>query len=124
MSKFNRHNSTKSEPSYFNRPIHPIWRGVGCGLIVLIPLISYFLAEAFLLENQKRGWVVFPSEWILANVPDPLIINKIATTIAFALILYAILTLVTFITFRLFAPSRYGPLDVPPDSYRGGSYKR
>lgn len=124
MSKYNTHSSQKPETSYFSRPIHPIWRGVGCGFMILIPLISFFLGELFLKENQKTNWVVFPANFYLQNVPDPTILIKVITTIVIALILYAIITLVSFIVFRFFAPSRYGPLDVPPDSYRGRPYKR
>lgn len=37
--------------------VHPIWRGIGCLLLILIPIISYGLAEVLL-------------EWLAVNNPN------------------------------------------------------
>jgi hypothetical protein len=47
--------------------IHPIWRGIGCLMVVLIPLISYAAAYTIARANYENGWVGIPAEltgWI------------------------------------------------------------
>jgi hypothetical protein len=45
-------------------------------------------------------------------------------TVALMVILYALLTFFSLLIFSVFAPPRYGPLDVPPVKYSGRPYKR
>jgi len=99
--------------------IHPIWRGVGFALMVLIPILSYAGTEVILQQNAKANW--FPMPYDLVARPgnflfngDPWLYLKIIITVTLMLVLYAIFTLFTFIINSAFAPSRYGPYDVPP----------
>jgi hypothetical protein len=123
MSKYNRFQN-KLEPSYMNRKIHPIWRGVGFAFMILIPIFSYVSATLFLAENTRNRWLVFPQNFYLVGQPDPDLLIRILITIVFMLILYALLTFVSLVIFRFFAPPRYGPLDVPPSGYHPKPYKR
>ena len=43
----------REEPRYEGPP--PIWRGIGCLLIVLVPLMSYAAAELAMPFMQERG---------------------------------------------------------------------
>ncbi len=36
--------------------VHPIWRGVGFAMMVLIPVISYAAEQVLLQQNQLHGW--------------------------------------------------------------------
>ena len=124
MSKYQR-NVRPLEPSFVNRRIHPIWRGVGFAFMILIPFMSYITADWFLTENVRKHWVEFPTN-LLINVkglPEDLMI-RIIVTVALMIILYALLTFFSLLIFRIFAPPRYGPLDVPPVKYSGRPYKR
>ena len=101
------------------RAIHPVWRGVGFALIVLIPLLSYAAMQVLLQQNAEKNWFPLPVD--LAAGPgnflyagDPWIYFKILVTVVIMLVLFALLTLVTFMITRAFAPPRYGPFDVPP----------
>jgi len=125
MGKYQSRVVRKIEPSFVNRQIHPIWRGVGFAFMILIPFMSYFTADWFLKENVRQHWVEFPANLLIKaqGVPEDLLI-RIIVTVVLMLILYAVLTFFSLIIFRLFAPPRYGPLDVPPISYRGKPYKR
>jgi hypothetical protein len=101
------------------KEIHPIWRGVGFGLIILVPLFSYALTEVILKANQTANWFPLPYDLMakptdLFYTGDPLIYIKIIMTITFSLVLFAIFTLVTFIMNSAFGRPRYGPMDVPP----------
>ena len=126
MGKYQSHYERPSEPSQNNRQMHPIWRGVGFALMILIPIMSYALARLFLDENLSKQWIVLPKNLLLLNTPplpeDLLILIMIM--IILMLILYAIVTFFSLLIFRIFAPPRYGPLDVPPITYHGKSYKR
>lgn len=77
----------------------------------------------FMEENAKQAWIQFPKE-LLVEAPDQYILVKILLTFLFMLIFYGILTFITFLIFKIFAPSHYGPYDVPPVTYKGKSYKR
>jgi uncharacterized membrane protein YidH (DUF202 family) len=125
MGKYRRESSQSLMPSKNSRPMHAVWRGVGFGMMILIPVMSYALARLFLDENVNKGWITFPKNMYLQNPPLPNdLLILILIMIVFMLVMYAIFTLFSLIIFRLFAPPRYGPLDVPPITYHGKNYKR
>jgi hypothetical protein len=124
MGKYNNRYQGEVKPSFMNRKVHPVWRGVGFAFMILIPIFSYVSADLFLIENARSRWVIFPNNFYLAPPADPQLLIRILITIVFMLILYAILTFVSLLIIRTFAPPRYGPLDVPPTGYHGKPYKR
>src|SRR5512143_2044352 len=90
------------EPSFGNRKIHPIWRGVGFAMMVLIPFMSYITTDWFLTENVRKHWVEFPTN-LLINVqglPEDLVI-RIIITVALMIVLYALLTFFSLLVFSL-----------------------
>jgi hypothetical protein len=106
-----------------SRRIHPIWRGIGFIFIILIPILAYFATLVVLDANNQKGWFQIPADlYYQGGYPllggDPLLYVKIMGTIAFAFLFYAIFMLINFIVYSMFAPPRYGPLDVPPMHYR------
>jgi hypothetical protein len=111
-------NFSKQEGDRLKKGVHPVWRGVGFLLMFLIPVLSYFGMIVLLDENGKRGWVPIQPDWLIKIGPDPLLLVKIGVALALVIILFAILMFITFLINSLFAPSRYGPLDVPPATYR------
>ena len=44
------------------RRLHPVWRGVGCILLVLLALAGYGLSGWFLVANQENAWIYLPYE--------------------------------------------------------------
>jgi hypothetical protein len=114
---------TRYQATPRKKEIHPIWRGVGFLLIVLTPIMAYAGALVLLDENVKQGWVRIPAE-LIASGTDPLLYAKIILTVVLVFLLYIVFSLVTFVLYRLFAPPRYGPYDVPPVHYRGRRYRR
>jgi hypothetical protein len=94
--------------------IHPIWRGIGFLLMVLVPAISYVAGLLLLEENAERSWFSIPPEYIARTFSDPLIYVKVGLTIVIAILIFILITLFAFLLNRLFGPSRYGPLDAPP----------
>lgn len=101
------------------RKIHPIWRGVGFAMMIIIPIMAYATTILLITQNQAKGW--FPMPVDLAAGPgdflyngDPWLYLKIILTVSLALLFFAIFNLFTFVINSLFAPPRYGPYDVPP----------
>jgi hypothetical protein len=99
--------------------LHPVWRGVGFALLILIPIMSYAAMTVLWGQNQSAQWMPLPIDLVakpghFLYFGDPWIYVKIIITVTIMLIMYAILTLFTFVINSIFAPPRYGPFDVPP----------
>jgi len=113
--------------------IHPVWRGIGCALILLIPIMAWYASSLFLQTNTKihlsyeltkpiiLPYVQVPEiDQIVADfnhyaVSHHLIVAQFFFTIILMFIGFGILSLVYAIMFKVAGPSRYGPFDVPPD---------
>ena len=120
---FQTHRYTKDQEKG-KKEIHPIWRGIGCAFLVLIPIMAYFGSLIFLQYGPRYGLTGWISGDILAKGSDPYLYAKIGMTIVVSLILYAILMIITFLINRLFGSPLYGPLDAPQEAYKGKAYKR
>jgi hypothetical protein len=97
--------------------IHPIWRGIGFAMIVLIPLIAIAGAIELVRFNGVNHWVPIPPELII-KYEDPLILVKAIVAIALGLVVFAVFQFFSFLIFRLFSPPRYGFTDVPSVQYK------
>ena len=97
--------------------VHPIWRGIGCILLVLIPLISWAVAELVLqtnlqelslppqlMKNATLPWVgevqYFGAQALLSGI--------------FAIVLFSLITIGYAILYSMIAPKRYGPQNAKP----------
>ncbi len=121
---------------------HPIWRGIGCLMFLIIPLISYLLAAMTVQIALDQNW---PMPYQLMGYPSmpPLLwaISSLAPVWAFIegqkdlyavlgiavvyiVVFGAILSLGYALVYRLVGPPRYGPLDAPPPRVSVKRYKR
>jgi hypothetical protein len=119
----------------------PIWRGIGCLLIVLIPILSYAAADLSLPFFQGRGLV--PRELLATpQTPDwmyiapmvvriyqtlfghPGILAILVLTFVYILLIGGIMSVFYAFMYQLAAPSRYGPMDAPPPRIKVKKYKR
>jgi hypothetical protein len=98
--------------------IHPIWRGVGFGLMILIPIISYAAMKLLLEYNTKTNIFPIPSDLIVQGGRYPMIYVEIGVFTVIALALYTVFMFFNFVIYKFFGPSRYGPLDIPPIAYK------
>jgi hypothetical protein len=99
---------------------HPVWRGIGCALMIIIPVLSYVAANYFVMNANLYKWMVIPNEMIIRNFAYPLILVKALYTAIFVAVLYLILTVITFVINRFFGPPRFGPQDIPLDKVDRG----
>lgn len=120
---------------------HPIWRGLGCAISVIVPVISYAGAALLIEAGGALGWPI-PYQLMGRPVITPLLwkITSLAPLWAFIQSqnnLYAILSLAILLTIILeafisisyalmyrSAVPRYRPLDVPRPDIKVKRYKR
>ena len=121
--------------------IHPIWRGIGCMMLVLIPVMSWAAAEVTLPFFRDQGLVpreltapLQTPDWLLispvltkiyhALLGRPGVLAVLALAIIYVLFIGGIMTVLYAFMYRMAAPSRYGPMDAPPPSIKVKKYKR
>ncbi len=116
--------------------INPAWRGIGCILFLLVPIMAWVGAVMILQSNLK-----FPLPWELnRSVIIPFIhvaaIDRVILsinqyfqasgfvfgqfffTVIFIFIGYGIMAFLYSILYKIGGPPRYGPFDVPPSSMK------
>ena len=49
--------------------MNPVWRGVGCLLVIGIGQLGYLFANWFLVQNSINGWIFLPRDLINPNIP-------------------------------------------------------
>ena len=133
MTKYNTYQKKESSRPY---GIHPIWRGIGCILMVLVPIISFAAANVTLqysIDNglpipyQLLGSPKLP-DWAynLPIIQDFAIFFSSLTNLygilflmlVYIIILSGILSLGYSILYRVFGPPRYSAIDAPPPNRR------
>ncbi len=119
----------------------PIWRGIGCLLIILVPILSYAAAVLtmpfFFNRGVVPGELLFtpqPPDWlwiapVLAQIFRFLfgryaILATLLLTLIYILFIGGVLTVFYAFIYRMAAPSRYGPMDAPPPRIKVKKYKR
>ena len=127
----------------YKRPydVHPIWRGIGCIMMILIPLLAIVGSMVMIETGLKEGWPIPPELLGYPRLPAtayqiPVIDNIartissvnnlygiIAFTLIFMLLGFAIISFVYSAAFRFMGPPRYTPLDAP-EVPRGKRYRR
>ena len=91
---------------------HPLWRGIGCLFMAIIPVLSLIAANILIKDAESISWIVIPQEMILPTYSDPLILIRVLYTAIISLILFFIISLTTFILNSIINPKKKGPYDV------------
>jgi hypothetical protein len=118
MSKYDNFSPRARGPA---RPwsIHPVWRGIGCIMMILIPVVAYAGAVLLVQENVKQGWLPVPIEFARAiDLPylgtQPYLLANLLVALVLSLIGFGIFTMFYSFLYQLMGPSNLGPLDAPP----------
>lgn len=128
MAKYAKYDARARKEARYE--IHPIWRGIGCFLMVLVPIMAWTTAVLVRQANATNGWIRLTSE--LNNYPDMSKVERVLPVLApvwafierlyvFDLLLFVIFTVVGFgllsiiysMMYRFAGPPRYGPFDAP-----------
>lgn len=97
--------------------VHPIWRGIGCLLLIIVPVISYVLADLLVKENLRQRWLAIPRE-LAGPASNPYLFSKILLAVVVAVVIFGVFTVLYSLIFSLAGPPRYGPYDSPPPKRR------
>ncbi|MEW6402433.1 MAG: hypothetical protein AB1649_11590 [Chloroflexota bacterium] len=124
------------------RQVHPIWRGIGCAFMLLIPVVSVSAGIMTIDYGLEQNWPIPYQLLGYARLPD--FIYKVpaltavfgpigtwehfyayaAATIVYMVVLGGILSFVNALIYEMVGPSRWGPQDVPPPKFKGKDYHR
>jgi hypothetical protein len=139
MGKYSAINFKRPKPRA-ERP-HPIWRGIGCVLMVIVPIISFGLAEITVqsawgnqyIPYQLMGNAVMPTAlWkvgllgpILGFIQNqPSLYAVLIFLCLYILVIGAIVSIANAYLYKSFGPSRLGPQDAPQPKIKVKTYKR
>jgi hypothetical protein len=120
MGKYDRtygQPETERQPA----PVHPIWRGIGCLLMIILPVISYAGAVLLVRENIRQRWIQVPAE-LTGSIVLPylgrIFFLDLAVTVMLVILGFSLLMVLYAMVARIVGPQRYGPYDVPPSQWR------
>lgn len=116
--------------------INPVWRGIGCFLILLVPIMAWYAAILFLesdfniIQSPEMNKPL-TIKYVKIMEVDRVIqgFNQFTSTrhlvgglffyfILFLIVGYGLLAFIYAVLYRVAGPPRYGPFDVPPNSMR------
>jgi hypothetical protein len=132
---------TKKPPKPRDLGVHPVMRGIGCIMMVVVPILSYGIA-LLLLPYVNNRWR-FPPSWLEpVSIPPYLLGIKIlepvwnillrqdnfiavlVLTIAIIVVIGAAMSILYGYIYKFFGPPQYGPQDAPPMRVKVKRYKR
>jgi hypothetical protein len=137
MTKYSKY-QRKSTP---RRQMSPVWRGIGCLMIIIVPILSYIISHALLQEAKRLnlvppgllGYIHFPSWVVGVPVLDFLArffssLKDLGGNIIFFVVVLFILTglvsLIWSMIYQVIGPPRYTEVDAPPSRVKAKEYKR
>ena len=120
---------------------HPVWRGIGCILMIIVPFISFGLAEIIVqsawaqqfIPYQLLGNPVLPTWlWNVGSLVPILgfiqsqdnLYGALVFTVLFIIVLGTLISVANALIYKSMGPPQYGPLDAPPPRYKVRRYKR
>ncbi len=140
MGKYTSMSRQKETPRVTG--VHPIMKGLGCIMIIIVPVISYGAAILIVNLGIARGWS-FPDGWLGTPQFHPLLWNisglayilsllqtqnNLTANAVFALgisiLIGGIMAVIFGYIYRIFGPPQYGPMDAPPMRVKVKRYKR
>jgi hypothetical protein len=120
MGKYDRF----EQPSQRKRPwkVHPIWRGIGCLMLIIIPVMAWAAAYEFMQVAPNLDW--FPAERgmyadiNLEYLVLPFSLGQLIFFFLFTMLGFVVFTFAYSLVYRIAGPPKYGPTDAPPPRKR------
>jgi len=140
MGKYST-NSRRQAPIARNQ-VPPLVRGFGCITMVLVPLLSYGIADYWIKNHLPGSQLIPPSLLGAPNIPAfflqsqylsaPAVFLRNQTNLsanlifalAITMIIGGVMAVVYGYIYSMLGPSKYGPTDVPPPRVKTKKYKR
>ena len=140
MGKYTTH--SRQAPKRRSYGVHPVMRGIGCIMMIVVPILAYGIALLLVDYGIRQGWPI-PASWLQPITIHPLLFrlrgltpvwnfllvqdNLMAVmvfTIAIIVVIGGLMSIIFGYLYSLFGPPRYGPLDAPPIRVKVKRYKR
>ena len=140
MGKYTSQSRQREVPR--NRGVHPLMRGIGCLMMVIVPILSYGVSVILVNIGVQSGWPI-PPNWLGIPTFNPLLwklqglvvilnflsaqtnlIANIVFAITITIVIGGIMSILFGYIYTLFGPSQYGPTDAPPIRVKVKRYKR
>jgi len=140
MGKYSTHSRQAPKPRI--EGVHPVMRGIGCIMMVVVPILAYGSAVLLVNYGASQGWPIPPGwygpitihplllrlqglrpVWDFLRLQNNLVANLVFT-VALILVIGGIMSVLYGYIYTLFGPPRYGPLDAPPIRRKVKRYKR
>jgi hypothetical protein len=121
MGKFTKY-STAVTPKERPWKVHPLWQGIGCVMVVLIPLISYAGGVLLVDATIENGWFQIPREFY-GPPGNPLLYSYLGVAVLFSVFGYLLFVIIYLIFYRFMGPPLLGPTDAPPPKRTKGPRK-
>jgi hypothetical protein len=139
-----KYSSTTQKESSIRKPKgpHPIWRGIGCLMMLIVPAISIVIGKGIVDFALKNKWRL-PVELLgIPQLPDiiykssglktifipltriPNLYAYIAASIICILVISSVISFIYAVAYRIANPNRYGPLDEPPPRIKAKKHSR
>lgn len=140
MGKY-RSSVVKRTRTTMERP-HAIWRGIGCLMMIIVPIISAAAGYETIQLGIRNGWAIPPQLLGAPRLPEifylssglrmvfgpltniPHLYGYAVATIVYMMGIGGIVSVIYAIVYRLVGPPRYGPLDEPPPKVKIKKYSR
>jgi len=140
MGKYSSH--ARQAPRPKRGVVHPVMRGIGCLMIVIVPILAYGLSVLLVNYGASKGWPIppdwrgvptfHPLLWRLSGVAAILaflqkqnnLIANVIFAIAITVVIGGVMSVLYGYIYTIFGPPRYGPTDAPPPRVKAKRYKR
>jgi hypothetical protein len=137
-----RHSTTVREKQQKTKETHPVWRGIGCMIIILVPILSYVTTRVTLPMFNSRGlvprdlrialqmpdwmWSINPglTSGIQKIIGNSQFLPTVLLTLIYIMILGSLFSIIYSLLYRMLNPKRYGPMDAPPIRVKTKKYRR
>ena len=134
--------STQQESSlHKQKQPHPIWRGIGCVMVLVIPAISIFIGAGLVDLALANKWRIPYQLLGIPQLPDilyksaglkpflpmlrtPNLYAYIVASVLCVMVISSVISLIYSVVYRIANPNRYGPLDEPPSRIKAKKHSR
>jgi hypothetical protein len=102
--------------------VDPIWRGIGCVMIVAIGAIGFASANWFLRANSRNNWLYMPREIMNPSILpflDPYLANGVLLKVVIVFIIMLAGFGLVAAVYAIANPIQPGEFDAPPPRRRG-----
>jgi hypothetical protein len=80
--------------------VHPIWRGIGCLLLILVPIIAYGITDALLVYAYAQNSQVANNPETLNILRSPYL--KVGSVVVLSMVLYLIFSMLGSVIYTMF----------------------